>query len=123
MTQQRLSTGACGEALAAEYLEGRGLKLLARNVRTKVGELDLVAKDGKTLVFVEVKTRRSRFFGAPQEAVGPRKQRQILRAALWYLATQGLGEPLMRFDVVSVLLCETPPLIEHFTDAFDGANL
>lgn len=118
MTFERLSTGRQGEELAARYLEGKGLLILERNLRTPLGELDLVARDGRTLVFVEVKSRRGTSFGVPQEAVGPRKQRQILRSALWYLAGRKLGEPLMRFDVVAVQFGRAGARIEHIPGAF-----
>ncbi len=118
MTEERLALGSWGEAAAADYLRGRGMKILERNLRTPLGELDLVARQGKTLVFVEVKTRRGSAFGTPQEAVGPRKQRQILKAAQWYLA-QGKGRGLQpRFDVVAILLAAGGVTVEHIPDAF-----
>ena len=114
MTQQRLSLGRWGEDFAADYLCERGWRIVARNLRTPVGEIDLVARQGKTLAFIEVKTRRSAAFGTPQEAVGVRKQRQIIRAAQWYLLQQGARlQP--RFDVVAVTAGGGEPAI---ADAF-----
>lgn len=118
MTQERLRLGQQGEEAAARYLVTQGMKILERNLRTPLGEIDLVARQKKTLIFVEVKTRRSDRFGLPQEAVGARKQRQILRAAQWYLA-DGNGSGLQpRFDVVAVLVTGETVEIEHLPDAF-----
>ena len=118
MTEKRLSLGQWGEEVAARHLQRLGMKILERNVRTPVGEIDLVARHGRTLVFVEVKTRRGRIFGVPQESVGRTKQRQILRAAQWYLG-DGKGRGLQpRFDVVAVHAGTDPPEIEHIPDAF-----
>jgi len=118
MTEQRLSLGSWGEEQAEAYLRRKGLKIVERNLRTPVGEIDIIARQGKTLVFVEVKTRRSLAFGTPQEAVGPVKQRQILRAAQWYLADTGAEGAPARFDVVAILADGDKPSIEHITDAF-----
>ena len=118
MTQARLSLGKRGEDLAARYLEGRGFTILARNYRTPVGELDIVARDHKHLLFVEVKTRRGTAFGAPAEAVGAHKQRQILRTAQWYLASRNFSELQPRFDVISVLIGPGEPAVSHIPNAF-----
>jgi len=118
MSEERLNLGRWGEEEAAIFLRRLGMKILARNLRTPVGEIDLVARHGRLLVFVEVKTRRSDAFGAPQEAVGAFKQRQILRAAQWYLG-EGKGRGLQpRFDVVAVHASPQGAVIEHFPDAF-----
>ncbi|BCR03947.1 UPF0102 protein [Desulfuromonas versatilis] len=118
MTRQRLSLGQWGEDQAVRYLQGLGMKIVERNFRTPVGEIDIIARHRKTLVFVEVKTRRSAAFGTPQEAVGAFKQRQILRTAQWYLA-QGHGRGLQpRFDVVAVRPAADTAAIEHIPDAF-----
>lgn len=117
MTEARQSLGRWGEELAARYLQGRGLRVLQRNLRTPVGEIDILAREGKTLVFVEVKTRRSLAFGSPQEAVGPTKQRQILRAAQWYLSGAA-PRTTVRFDVVAILAGPGEPVIEHIVNAF-----
>lgn len=120
MSEARLRLGQRGEAAAAAYLESLGMRVVARNVRTPVGEIDLVARDRRLLVFVEVKTRRGEVFGSPAEAVGHRKQRQIVRAAQWYL-NQGLGRRLQpRFDVISVLVRGETFTCEHIPDAFEA---
>lgn len=117
MTEARQSLGRWGEALAARYLEQRGLRIVQRNLRTPVGEIDILARAGKVLVFVEVKTRRSLAFGTPQEAVGPAKQRQILRAAQWHLVSVPPGTAV-RFDVVAITAGPGEPVIEHIVNAF-----
>ena len=119
MTFKRLATGHQGEQLAVAYLRRQGLKIISQNTRLRCGELDLVARDGDTLVFVEVKTRKSGRFGSPLEAVDGRKQRQVCRAAQEYLLKNGGFEQDIRFDVVGVLLTE-PPQIEHIKNAFDA---
>ncbi|GAB4175291.1 MAG: YraN family protein [Geothermobacteraceae bacterium] len=115
---ERQLLGARGEQAAAEFLGRTGLKLVARNLRTPVGEIDLVLRDRRHLVFVEVKTRRGTGFGLPQEAVTTRKQRQILRAAQWYLNDNGPGRLQPRFDVVAVIERDGKTEIEHIENAF-----
>lgn len=93
MTEQRLALGAYGEEVAAAYLCEQGYTLIERNFRCPLGEIDIIAKKRLDLVFVEVKTRRSTLFGLPQEAVGAHKQRQLMRAAQWYLKKTGIFSP------------------------------
>jgi len=118
MTQARLSLGQRGEELAARALEQRGYTILARNYRTPIGELDIVARDRQHLLFVEVKTRRTAAFGVPAEAVGAHKQRQIMRAAQWYLANARYPDLQPRFDVIAVLVGRDAPVITHIPNAF-----
>jgi len=120
VTVERLTLGQWGEEQATLYLRRQGLKIVARNLRTPVGEIDIIARDGKTLVFVEVKTRRDVQFGTPAEAVGPRKQGQIVRAAQWYLNSQRWERLQPRFDVVAVLARAEGPQIEHLAGAFEA---
>lgn len=94
--------GDAGEDLAARHLEGLGWRVLARNWRGRSGELDLVAEDGATVVFVEVKARASRSHGLPEEAVDARKRARLARAALEFLRARGLGDRPARFDVAAV---------------------
>ena len=106
--------GRYGEDLAAEHLRRQGLQILARNWRCATGELDIVARDGATLVICEVKTRRSAAFGAPAEAVGPRKLRRLRELALRWLDEQRIHVPDIRFDVVAIV--QPPagrPVLEH----------
>ena len=116
--------GRRGEAVAARYLRRRGYKIVARGNRDKLGELDLVAVDGRTVVFVEVKTRRSQDGGHPADAVGPDKQRRMTRLALSYLKRHGLLEYPSRFDVVAITWPEGQrrPKIEHFKSAFEAVG-
>ena len=118
MSEARQSLGKMGEELAARALEQRGYTILARNYRTPIGELDIIARDRRHLLFVEVKTRRTTAFGVPAEAVGPHKQRQIARAARWYLAAAGDHGLQPRFDVIAVILNRGEPVINHITNAF-----
>ncbi len=119
MTDARLTLGAWGEDQAAEYLSGQGGKIVERNFRTPVGEIDIIVKERNYIVFVEVKTRRSVAFGTPQEAVGLRKQRQIVRTAQWYLQNNRNLKLQPRFDVVAIL-CQSDggSQITHIRDAF-----
>ena len=96
------SLGQRGERAAERYLRRLGYKIVARRERGPLGELDLVAVDGRTVVFVEVKTRRSHDAGHPAEAVGAEKQRRLTRLALAYLKRHDLLEYTARFDVVAV---------------------
>jgi putative endonuclease len=95
------------------------MKILERNFRTPVGEIDIIAQKRAWLVFVEVKTRRGAAFGLPQEAVNLRKQRQIIRTAQWYLQQHRQAKLQPRFDVVAVL-CQSDGRIEisHIPNAF-----
>jgi putative endonuclease len=107
-----------GERAAARYLRRRGLRIITRNYRTTRGEIDLIARDGDTLVFVEVKTRRA---GRPAEAVTPQKQRRLTLAALNFLRRFELLEQRCRFDVVAVVWPDgaRSPTIEHIPNAFE----
>ncbi|WP_321394936.1 YraN family protein [uncultured Desulfuromusa sp.] len=119
MSHARLALGAWGEDQAVEYLRLQGMKILERNYRTPVGEIDIIARNKKILLFVEVKTRRSVAFGSPQEAVGIRKQRQIIRTGQWYLQEHKCAKLQPRFDVVAVLSgINGTAEITHLTDAF-----
>lgn len=118
MTEARITLGRCGEEAAALYLAAQGYSIVARNLRTRVGEIDIIAQRAQTIVFVEVKTRRSIAYGTPQEAVGPRKQRQIIRAAQWYLSDAQNRRLQPRFDVIAILYLPSGPQIEHIVNAF-----
>lgn len=111
--------GSRGEREAARYLKRQGLRVLARNVRAGGGELDLIARDGETLVFVEVKTRRQG--DPPADAVTPAKQAILTRAAMAFLRRHRLLETPCRFDVVAIVWDQSqgrPPQIQHLRDAF-----
>jgi putative endonuclease len=102
MTMQRQELGESGEDLAVEELERRGYAILARRYRTRHGEIDVVARDGETTVFVEVKTRTTAEFGAAAEAVTPWKQRRLVSMATDYLVRHRLMDRPCRFDVIAV---------------------
>ena len=95
--------GRRGEAVAVRLLKQNGYRILDRNVRAKFGEIDLVARDGATLCFVEIKARASLRFGWPEEAVTPEKRWRLSRLAGWYLQAHRLESVPVRFDVVSIL--------------------
>jgi putative endonuclease len=112
-------TGKKGEELAAAYLAQTGYRIVERNYRCIFGEIDIVAWEGEILVFVEVKSRRTEAFGAPQVAVGPAKQDKISRIALNYLSEKHLRRHPARFDVVAVRLLPMGTKIELIRDAFE----
>ena len=116
------SLGGRGEALAAKYLRGLGYKILARSDRAVLGELDLVAVDGRTIVFVEVKTRASHEAGHPADAVDLVKQAKLTRLALTYMRRHDLLECACRFDVIAISWGaeDAAPRIEHFQNAFEA---
>ena len=103
MSSKNISLGKKGEKLAEKFLKKQGLCICARNYRTRYGEIDIIAKEKETLVFVEVKTRSSERLGSPEEAVTVKKQQQISKAALDYLEKHELFDCQARFDVVSVI--------------------
>ena len=120
----RRSLGSRGERAATKYLKRKGYKIVAQGNRLAPGELDLVAVDGRTVVFVEVKTRRSDQYGSPAEAVDLQKQRRLTRLAVTYLKRHGLLEYPARFDVVAIVWPEDQrrPAIEHFINAFEAVG-
>ncbi len=96
--------GKIGEALACAYLKKLGYAILSRNYRTKMGEIDIVAREGGCLVFVEVKTRQSDVYGMPEESINTKKMNKLTRLAQLYISNKRLHEMTARFDVVSVLM-------------------
>jgi putative endonuclease len=122
MTQARQSLGKIGENLACGELERRGYEILARRYRHGGAEIDIVARDGPALVFVEVKAREGKEFGDGAEAVTTYKRRRIVVAAMDYLVRNHLGECPCRFDVVSILLRDGEPQLEVFQNAFDASG-
>jgi len=115
----RRNTAGRGEEAAVAYLRGQGYRIIARNWRCRLGEIDIVARDGDVLVFVEVKSRRSSAFGTPQAAVDARKQRKLSLVALQYLQAERVSPGPARFDVVAVTLRDGGIEIELFRNAFD----
>jgi putative endonuclease len=119
MSHIRIRTGKRGEDLAAAHLAEAGYRILERNYRCLFGEIDIVAEEGETLVFVEVKSRRSAAYGDPQLAVGLQKQRKISRIATHYLAERHLFHRPARFDVVAVKMLPGQVQFELIRDAFE----
>ncbi len=100
----RKQLGHAGEELAARTLQAAGLTIIERNWRCRDGEIDLVARDGETVVFVEVKTRRGRDFGAPEEALTARKAQKLLHLGQLYIAAHDLEDTNWRIDLVAIEL-------------------
>jgi len=115
----RQALGRWGESLAADYLIQKNYEILERNVRTPYGEIDLIARQGSVTVFVEVKTRTSKSFGYPEDAVTPSKQAHMIAAAQFYLMSQPELDRDWRMDVIAVQRMRSgqPPKIDHFENA------
>ncbi len=119
MTLARQALGLEGETRACRALEARGYRVVQRRYRTRAGELDIVARHGQTVVFVEVKARRGSEFGDPAASVTAQKQRRLVMMAADYLARHGLTRAPVRFDVVAVTLTTgQDPVVTIFPDAF-----
>jgi len=118
------SLGDRGEAVAAQFLERLGHRILERQMRGRFGELDLVTLDGDVVVFVEVKTRATSSAGHPTEAVTMAKQRKITQSALAYLKRRSWLERRSRIDVISVQWsdADSPPQIQHYVNAFESTG-
>ena len=119
MTKARF--GALGEEAAAGFLRAGGYRIVARNHRCRLGEVDIIAEKGELLVFVEVRTRATSLFGSPEETVDPRKQRRVIAAARDYLARRSGRGKSARFDVIAVVDGPQGPALTHFENAFDVA--
>ena len=119
MSKQKQALGQWGEEQAARYLTDKGYAIVARNVRSEYGELDLIARQGGLLIFVEVKARSSARFGFPEESVGSAKQQHILEAALHYLQEHPEFDGDWRVDVIALRrMGDAEPEIRHFENAF-----
>ena len=118
-----ITLGQSGENYACRELERQGYAIVARRFRTRRGEIDVIARDGETLVFVEVKARRSTRYGTPLEAVTPFKRDRLVRMAAEYVLFEGVAYAQCRFDVVSVLFGEgLRPRVEIVKNAFDARS-
>ncbi|MCX5845359.1 MAG: YraN family protein [Deltaproteobacteria bacterium] len=115
----RIQTGKRGEDIAVAYLKNRGYRIIERNYKCLFGEIDIVAKDGDTVVFVEVKSRKSEKFGDPQGAVGREKQKKISRISLKYLEEKHLYPCDARFDVVAIKMLPAGSIVELIQNAFE----
>jgi putative endonuclease len=121
MTDGRKKLGAWGESVAAHHLEAKGYRIVARNWRCTYGEVDLIAQAGEELVFVEVKTRRGREMGSPEEALTPAKQKKLMKLAQIYVAEQELDVD-WRIDLIAVVLDKSGKLLrcDHIPNAVLG---
>ena len=111
--------GSDGEKEATEYLIKNGYKIIERNFFCKRGEIDIIAKDGDTIVFIEVKTRKSIKYGTPAEAVDEIKQKHIYKAAEYYLYSRNLEKEYVRIDVIEVYYKKDEHIINHIKKAID----
>lgn len=124
MSNHRRLLGQRGEQLAKHFLLQKGYQIIGQNVRTRQGEIDLIAQDGRTLVFVEVRTRSSLACGTAAESVTWRKKQKLRELAVAYLQAQPRQVPAFRFDVVAIFQPGSTrgehiePTIEHFVGAF-----
>jgi putative endonuclease len=118
MAEQRQAVGRRGEEAAVRFLHEQGYRVVERNYRCRFGEIDLIARDGETLAFIEVKTRRSQAFGPPALAVTIEKQRHLVKASQIYLAERGKAHELCRFDVVTIEMDAQTLQIEIIKNAF-----
>lgn len=111
--------GRRGENLAHRYLRASGITVIGRNFRLPdgSGEIDIIARDGPTTVFVEVKARSTDAFGAPDRAISKEKQERITKAARYFASRSGITWDKVRFDVVAIVFTQ-PPSISHYVDAF-----
>ena len=117
--KEKKPLGDRGENLAARELQKKGYRILNRNFKAPMGEIDIIARDGKTLVFVEVKTR-AYDEPAPEEQVNPTKMNQLTKAGKFYLSRYGQPQPPARFDVVAIVWPQgQPPQIRHIENAFE----
>ena len=124
MTEARQNLGKSGEDLAAQELESRGYALVERRYRTAHGEIDIIARDGETIVFVEVRRRSTGQCGTAAESVTPAKQRRVIRMAIAYLSSHGLYDRCpVRFDVVGIDdVLDGDPQITVYAGAFDDTR-
>jgi putative endonuclease len=121
MQSKRQQFGKESESAAVRHLKKNGYKILEQNYRTKIGEIDIIAKERQTLVFVEVKARKSHFYGNPKWAVTPKKQRKISMVALYYMKATKQNNVKARFDVVSITNADDKPRVEIVKNAFELA--
>jgi putative endonuclease len=122
MVPRRTSTkekGRAGEQLAARFLEKQGFRILNRNYRNRLGEIDIVADDSGVLVFVEVRTLKESAGHTPEETIQWKKQQRLSRTALAYIQHKGLEEWPARFDVVAVAFAGNRSTLRHIPDAFE----
>ena len=111
--------GMRGQLAAEKYIQEKGYSILARNYRIRTGEIDIIARSGEFVVFIEVKYRSGLAYGYPRESVGVGKQQRIIRTAMHYISTHGLDEHF-RFDVVEILEQNGRSYANHIENAFEA---
>ena len=119
MSKNHIFLGELGEGVAVQLLKEQGYKIWKRNYKTKLGEIDIIAKDKDTVCFIEVKTRHSDKFGSPEESISESKQKKIARVALLFLKEMKLLDKKARFDVVSVVYSKGEPQPDLIKNAFE----
>lgn len=112
-------TGRKGETIAEAFLKKNGYRIVETNYRCPFGEIDIIARDQEELVFIEVKTRKSKALGYPEQAVDRKKQKKMSQLALWYLQYKNMNDVKARFDVVAVIMSKSEPEIRLIQNAFD----
>jgi len=118
-SHQKKELGARGEEIALRFLKGNRYKILCTNYRCRFGEIDIIANDAQTVCFIEVKTRRTATYGAPQEAVSVRKQQTMARVALHFMQRFRLEHRPARFDVLAITLSSGGHSLDFITNAFE----
>jgi putative endonuclease len=121
MLDFRKEIGFEGEQIAAKYLKRKGYKIIQKNYRCKLGEIDIIAEQNKTIIFVEVRTKHTEKLGLPQYSVNSAKMGQISKAALWYIKEKKITDQACRFDVIAITFPSKSdePKIEHIENAFE----
>jgi putative endonuclease len=117
--KRKIATGKEGEKIAADFLKKNGYRIIDKNFRCPLGEIDIVAREKGAIVFVEVKTRKSSKLGYPEQAVGIRKQKKMSQLAMWYLQKKKIIDTSARFDVVAITMLSSGNEIKLFKNAFD----
>lgn len=115
----KMITGRKGETIAEAFLKNNGYRIVETNYRCPFGEIDIIARDQEELVFIEVKTRKSKALGYPEQAVDRKKQKKMSQLALWYLQYKNMNDVKARFDVVAVIMSKSEPEIRLIQNAFD----
>jgi putative endonuclease len=115
----KITTGKKGEKIAADFLKKNGYRIIDKNFRCPLGEIDIVAREKSTIVFVEVKTRKSSVLGYPEQAVGIKKQKKMSQLALWFMQKKKIIDVGARFDVVAITMLSSGNEIKLFKNAFD----
>jgi len=120
MTFARINSGKKGEGLAVSYLKKQGYRIIEKNYKTALGEIDIIAGDRDSICFIEVRSSNSIDFGSPEETITRKKEAQISKAALAYIKRRKLEDKSCRFDVVSVRNVDSPaPEIKLIKNAFE----